>query len=217
MSDEVQTDVESPQAPEAASYKTQHAKVLRFEISVGNDDDEKTLEQFEADLRETLAFARDHGVSVFTDARRNLNFHNLTMQGGYYIIDGKVCLSKDYDPATKNRKPGTYPPPWAGGPDPKAKDPLATALAAKDLDDDDEPAAAPSPMSVRDIFPDGYKKPERNEFGRRVRSDKGVKRGPRTKPDISQAADDVLQKIKDSGAVKKTPDRMDTMKEAASG
>jgi hypothetical protein len=89
------------------SYKQQHAKVLRFEISVGKDDDATTIEQFEFLIREALEQSQAQGV---------LRYHNVTLQGGYYIIDGKVCLPGDYDPVSRNRKPGTYPPSWAGGP-----------------------------------------------------------------------------------------------------
>lgn len=85
-------------------YATQHAKVLRFELSIGKDDADRTIEEFETDIRDALG--KINGTSI----------HNITAQGGHYLIDGKVCLPADYDPATKNRKPGTYPPPWAGGP-----------------------------------------------------------------------------------------------------
>lgn len=98
-----------------SSYTTQHAKVLRFEISVGADDDEHTIEHFEQAVRNTLAFARDHASAVFKSGRQELRWHNLTTTGAYYIIDGKVCMPVDYDANSKNRKPGTQPPAWAGG------------------------------------------------------------------------------------------------------
>lgn len=87
-----------------APYRFQHAKVLRFEVSIGANDEDRTLEEFETDVR--AALTRIGGNPI----------HNVTMTGGYYIIDGTVCLERDYDPASKNRKPGTFPPPWAGGP-----------------------------------------------------------------------------------------------------
>jgi hypothetical protein len=166
-----QMDVETV---EVDSYKTQHAKVLRFEISVGKDDDGKTLEQFEEDLREALAYARDHGASVYTDASRSLNFHNLTTQGGYYIIDGTVCLTRDYDPATKNRKPGTFAPMWAGGPDPKKVQlPIALAVTDDEEDGDTDDVKREFVMVKPTI------QPRDPVTGRRPRKDKGVKRGPR--------------------------------------
>jgi hypothetical protein len=166
-----QMDVETV---EVDSYKTQHAKVLRFEISVGKDDDGKTLEQFEEDLREALAYARDHGASVYTDASRSLNFHNLTTQGAYYIIDGKVCLPKDYNPATKNRKPGTFAPMWAGGPDPKKVQlPIALAVTDDEEDGDTDDVKREFVMVKPTI------QPRDPVTGRRPRKDKGVKRGPR--------------------------------------
>lgn len=88
-------------------YKSQHAKVLRFEVSIGRNDDDRTLEEFEQDVRKALM----GDISAY-----GLPPNNITMTGGYYIIDGKVCLTADYDHATKNRKPGTHPPSWAGGP-----------------------------------------------------------------------------------------------------
>lgn len=188
---QVQTDVETP-APEAERYASQHSKVLRFEISVGNDDDAKTLEQFEEDLRAALAFARDHGSSVYTDAARSLNFHNLTVQGGYYIIDGKVCLARDYDPATKNRKPGTFPPQWAGGPDPR-KIQQQLPVVADDEEEDDGPRefVHVKPTKSREFNP---------MTGRRVRSDKGKPRGPRKDktPEEKAAANAAIDKLRQS-------------------
>ena len=36
---------------------------------------------------------------------------------GYYLVNGRVCLPDDYDPATRDFKPGTHPPLWAMSPD----------------------------------------------------------------------------------------------------
>lgn len=41
----------------------------------------------------------------------------VTNMGGYYLVDGKVCLPDDYDPNTRGFKPGAHPPLWAMGPD----------------------------------------------------------------------------------------------------
>lgn len=134
--------------PNSGRFTKQHAKVVRVEVSVGSDDADRTVEQFEADIRDALRVARPH---------------NITTHGGHYIIDGTVCLARDYDPQTLNRKPGTHPPPWAGGP--------VDTVQPRPVVEDDEPRTfAPLPPTL---------KRERNEFGRLVRKDKGVKRGPR--------------------------------------
>lgn len=111
-------------------YKSQHAKVLRFEISVGKRDDETILEEFERYVRSALSAASQ-------DDGDPLEFDHLTLLGGYYIIDGHVCLADDYDPLTRNRKPGTYPPSWAGGPK------SGERPAAVVRDEPEEPASAP--------------------------------------------------------------------------
>lgn len=162
--------------PVGPSYERQHAKVLRFEISVGANDDEHTIHSFEDAVRDALTYARDHGASVFVSGADELRFHNLTVLGGHYIIDGKVCLPQDYDPVTKNRKPGTFPPQWAGGPDPKK----AGSIAAHVAEQADEPEEEKPHEFVR-VQP--TRSSERDpRTGRRVRSDKGVPRGPRTVP-----------------------------------
>jgi hypothetical protein len=150
MTEAVQTDVQT------GSYTKQHAKVARFEISVGADDDDRTLDTFIEHIKAAL------GVEP-------VSAHNVTYQGGYYLIDGKVCLEQDYDPATKNRKPGTFPPVWAGGPDPKKQQ---LTLVTDDDDEDDsesrEFVRVKPTINRRDPL-----------TGRRARKDKGVKRGPR--------------------------------------
>lgn len=141
------------------TFQNQHAKVIRIEISVGNDDSNRTLEQFEQDVRKALVKARAKSV---------------TLQGGYYIIDGKVCLSADYDPEEQDRKPGTYPPVWAGGPsEQERKSPYQTQA------EDDSPRefvrVKPTKSNQRDP-----------KTGRRYRSDRGVKRGPRKPADTER-------------------------------
>jgi len=140
----------------AEPYSTQHAKVLRFELSIGKNDDARTLERFEQDIR--AALAKIEGEPI----------HNVTLQGGYYIIDGKVCLPADYDPATKNRKPGTYPPSWAGGPE-KGKE--REYLAAQD-----EPVASLPPVKAQ---PAKTRKP----------------RAKREEPAPTDSAEDVVAKL----------------------
>lgn len=137
------------------TYKTQHAKVVRMEISIGKEhgEDERTVEAFIDSIREALTSNPEVGA------------HNVTVNGAYYILDGKVCLPADYDPAQKDRKPGTYPPSWAGGPEP------SKTKAVEVVEDD-------APREFVRVKP--TKSNERGPSGRRVRSDKGVKKGPRT-------------------------------------
>lgn len=135
------------------TFQTQHAKVLRIEVSVGSKDADRTIEQYEAAVKKALG--------------RLAN--NVTVQGAYYIIDGKVCLPDDYDAEAQDRKPGTFPPPWAGGPDPKKQAPLS---AVADEDDRQREFVRVRPTQ-------GRRDPITGQKPRKPRSDKGVKRGPR--------------------------------------
>lgn len=165
MTDNQTTSEDGDAAPIGPSYEKQHAKVLRFELTVGADDSDRTIEQFEADIR--AALTQINGTPI----------HNTTLQGGYYIIDGKVCLTQDYDPTTKNRIPGTFPPVWAGGPDPKKPAPLY-------VDDD-------TPRDFVRVKPTIQRRDPLT--GRRARKDKGVKRGPRNP--VSAEARDAIAKM----------------------
>lgn len=160
------TPVDTP-----GSYQKQHAKVLRFEISVGEDDDAHTLVDFEQAIRQALNVYKDDSRGWFT-------YNNLTMMGGYYIIDGKVCMPADYDPATKNRKPGTFPPQWAGGPDPR-KVHLVAAPTSDDDEDEDDVVTESDDQSREFVRVAPTLAPRDPVTGRRPRRDKGVKRGPR--------------------------------------
>lgn len=143
------------------TWEKQHAKVIRFEMSSGADDANRTLEEFEQDIRDNLALVT--------------NLNHATVQGGYYIVDGKVCLAKDYDENTQNFKPGTTSPQWAGGPPPPAAEKVDHSVEA----------AAPTYERV-----EGFKKPERDPLtGRKIRADKGKPRGPR-KPKEPDAGTD---------------------------
>lgn len=146
------------------TYQTQHAKVVRLEVSIGKDlgEDERVIEDFIEAIRQALTTNPEVGA------------HNVTVQGAYYILDGKVCRPDDYDPETKNRKPGTYPPPWAGGPT-EAR----PSLVAVEAEDD-------GPREFVRVPP--TRTNERHADGRRVRRDKGVKRGPKAKPPEREAS-----------------------------
>lgn len=143
------------------TFQNQHAKVLRFEISIGNTDADRTLEEWERDLKKVL--------------KRHAN--NVTTTGAYYIIDGKVCLAGDYDPDTQDRKPGTYPPTWAGGPSEAERRNMRTI---------DEPVETVEEQPREFVRVTPTRTNERHPDGRRVRRDKGVKRGPRPKEEAQK-------------------------------
>lgn len=75
------------------------AKNLTVIVSVGNVDRDHTVEELQAAIRKAIPAK-----------------FNLTFASAHYVIDGKVCLPRDYDPAAQDFKPGAVPPPWAGGP-----------------------------------------------------------------------------------------------------
>lgn len=90
------------------------SKVLSVHISIGNDDSDRSWEDFLEDVKKKIG-ATPYGQPGI----------HLSTMGGYYILDGVVCLPGDFDPKTRTFKPGKFPPPWAGGPAPKppAKEP----------------------------------------------------------------------------------------------
>jgi hypothetical protein len=82
-----------------------HAKHLSLMVTAGTEDRDRTIEEFYAEVQAA--------ISTIARAKR------VTLASHYYILDGKVCLPADYDPGTQDRKPGTHPPSWAGGPAPE--------------------------------------------------------------------------------------------------
>lgn len=80
-----------------------HAKHLSLMITVGTEDRDRSIEEFERDVREALEAA---------------NVKNVTKANAYYILDGKVCVPTDYDAEEQDFLPGATPPQWAGGPAP---------------------------------------------------------------------------------------------------
>lgn len=131
-----------------------HAKVVRLEVSIGSEDAGRSLDE----LITAIRFALRRGTKV--------NAHNVTVHGSYYILDGQVCLPADYDPSTRDRKPGTYPPVWAGGP--IRQEPPPSPLEEYDARHEFVQVA---PTRTRERLPNG----------RRVRSDKGKRRTPAIK------------------------------------
>ncbi|WP_344543079.1 hypothetical protein [Streptomyces levis] len=80
-------------------------------VSVGQDDD-RSFEEFRDDaVEQTKDFLKDQDGPV---AAKNATVMSTS---GYYLVDGRVCLPDDYDPKTRNFKPGAHPPLWAMGPD----------------------------------------------------------------------------------------------------
>lgn len=82
------------------------AKVVNLTISVGDDDSERLVPEFVEAIKEALMGGK-------------VNAKNVTVTGQHYLImnegSGKMCRVPDYDPATRNFRPGTFPPSWAGG------------------------------------------------------------------------------------------------------
>ncbi len=88
-------------SPEKSPTKV--AKVVNLSVSIGDEDSARLLPEFVEAIRAALA---DTVKSV-------------TVTGQHYIIlkegSGKVCREPDYDPDTRDFRPGATPPPWAAG------------------------------------------------------------------------------------------------------
>lgn len=76
---------------------------IRIIVSTGSDDT-RSISDYRAECKAALL---------------EVGANQVTMSTGYYLVNGKVCLEEDYDPATRDFKKGHYPPSWAGGPDEK--------------------------------------------------------------------------------------------------
>ncbi len=83
-------------------------KVVSLLISVGDEDRERDMDEFVAEL--TAAVKKCGGGMPKGEIR------NVTKTQEYYIVDGKVCLRQSFDLITKDFKEGHFPPAWAGGP-----------------------------------------------------------------------------------------------------
>lgn len=84
-----------------------HAKVVHVLVSIGTEDRNRSHEKMVEDVRKKLGLV-PYGQK---------GLHG-SVTGGYYILDGQVCLPDDYDPKTGTFKEGAVPPTWAGGPKP---------------------------------------------------------------------------------------------------
>lgn len=91
----------------------QVSKVVNLIISIDDSDRGRSWEKFVEDIkRQTKAV----GPPYIDDDNNRIPGPHVTITGGYYILDGKVCKPEDYDPKKQRFKPGATPPPWAGGP-----------------------------------------------------------------------------------------------------
>lgn len=72
-------------------------------VALGKGDP-RSIEQVREDIKDDLKNGKTQAKLV-------------TNLGGYYLVDGKVCLPDDYDPNTRGFKPGAHPPLWAMAPD----------------------------------------------------------------------------------------------------
>lgn len=138
----------------AEATSKQHAKVVSVLVSVGSEDQDRSIEDLEAAIRASL---RKGAVRA----------KNVTVTQSYYIVGGKVCLPGDYDPERRDFKPGATPPGWAGGP--TKQSPQAATPAVPDEE----------PRSFVHVEP--TRSSERGPTGRRIRSDRGVPRPARRK------------------------------------
>lgn len=127
------------------------SKILTVMVSIGQEDADRSIEELEAQVRTTLSGGK-------------VNAKMVTVTTAYYLVDGKVCLPRDYDPGTRGFRPGAFPPPWAGGPAENRKSVTVAPV--------DEP-----PRDYVRVEP--TRNNERGPNGRRVRRDRGVARGQR--------------------------------------
>lgn len=96
---------------------------LTFLASYG---DNHRAELYEEALEKIKKLVKDEWPD--TPDGRGVNF---TSVGGYYLVDGKVCLVQDFDPEAMDRKPGTLPPSWASQGDEKKEAILVERNAAQ--------------------------------------------------------------------------------------
>jgi hypothetical protein len=103
--------IDSKDASKVTKKPKVHAKVVSLIVSIGTEDRKRSHEDFLAHIMKKLGAVKASDPS----GNRNPGIH-ATPTGGYYILDGKVCLPEDYDKKTGTFKKGATPPTWAGGP-----------------------------------------------------------------------------------------------------
>lgn len=97
-------------------------------VALGTGDP-RSIEQVREDIKDDLKNGKTQAKLV-------------TNLGGYYLVDGRVCLPDDYDPKTRGFKPGAHPPLWAMAPD--EREVLKRIEREKSL-----PAMARQPQNLR--------------------------------------------------------------------
>lgn len=108
----------APKKQDSGSAVQKQLKIqLTFLASYG---DNHRAELYEEVLEKIKKLIKDEWPD--TPDGRGVNF---TSVGGYYLVNGKVCLVQDFDPETMDRKPGTHPPSWASQGDEKKEAILA--------------------------------------------------------------------------------------------
>lgn len=107
-------------------------KVVSLHVSVGDKDRGRLMEEFKEFLIKKIG-AVPYGKEGI----------HATVMGEYYIVDGLVCQTGDYDSIRETFKVGTAPPTWAGGPPPAHANRVyevsggkfkSTSVSAKDWD-----------------------------------------------------------------------------------
>jgi hypothetical protein len=88
------------------------AKVVNLMISIGDDDRDRTVEEFIDFIKKSVGAIE----APFVVKGKPKPGVKVSLAGGHYILDGKVCLPEDYDPKKHQFKKGATPPVWAGGP-----------------------------------------------------------------------------------------------------
>lgn len=103
---DAEANTEAIQSKDASNGKPKNtAKVISLQISIGDHDKGRSHEKFVEDILKAVGKVPYGKEGV-----------HASVMGGYYILDGKVCLPDNYNPKTETFKKGTFPPTWAGGP-----------------------------------------------------------------------------------------------------
>lgn len=97
--------VKKDSTPEIAE-RNKVSKIVNITVSIGDDDSERLLPEFVEAIKKSLS-------------EGDVSAKSITVTGQHYLIlnsgSGKLCREMDYDPDTRDFRPGTFPPAWAGG------------------------------------------------------------------------------------------------------